>query len=70
MEKRIPMVRELQAMIYEDQPYVFMFASTRRNVIHKRFGNADMYFERPGVLLNNLKLLSNSSIAAPTAESN
>ncbi len=32
--------------------------------IHKRFGNADMYFERPGVLLNNLKLLSGNAIAA------
>lgn len=68
MEKRIPMVQELQATIYDEQPYVFLFASTRRNVIHKRFGNADMYFERPGVLLNNLKLLSNSSIAAPTGD--
>lgn len=68
MEKRIPMVQELQATIYDEQPYVFLFASTRRNVIHKRFGNADMYFERPGVLLNNLKLLSSSSIAAPTGD--
>ena len=56
--KRIPMVKKLQEIIYEEQPYVFMFASTRRNVIHKRFGNADMYFERPGVILNNLRLLS------------
>lgn len=67
MEKRIPMARKLQAMIYEEQPYVFMFASTRRNVIHKRFGNADMYFERPGVIINNLKLLTSAS-SAPTAE--
>lgn len=68
MEKRIPMVRELQEMIYDEQPYVFMFASTRRNVIHKRFGNADMYFERPGVLLNNLNLLVNNTISAPAGE--
>lgn len=67
MEKRTPMARKLQAMIYEEQPYVFMFASTRRNVIHKRFGNADMYFERPGVIINNLKLLTSAS-SAPTAE--
>lgn len=69
MEKRIPMVRELQEIIYDEQPYVFLFAATRRNVIHKRFGNADMYFERPGVILNNLKLLTGGA-AAPTAEAN
>ncbi len=70
MDKRIPMVKKLQEMIYDEQPYVFLFASTRRNVIHKRFGNADMYFERPGVLLNNLQLLASKSIAAPSADAN
>jgi peptide/nickel transport system substrate-binding protein len=55
--KRIALVKKLQAMIYEQQPYVFLCANLRRNVIHKRFGNAEMYFERPGVQLNNLKLL-------------
>lgn len=69
MEKRIPMAKRLQAMIYDEQPYVFMFSSTRRNVIHKRFGNADMYFERPGVLINNFKLLTGGA-SAPTAEAN
>lgn len=69
MEKRIPMVRKLQELIYDEQPYVFMFASTRRNVIHKRFGNADMYFERPGVIISNLKLLTGGA-AAPSAEAN
>lgn len=68
MDKRIPMVRKLQELIYDEQPYVFLFASTRRNVIHKRFGNADMYFERPGVLINNFDLLSSKSVAAPAAE--
>ena len=69
MDKRIPMTRKLQEMIYEEQPYVFLFASTRRNVIHKRFGNADMYFERPGVLINNWQLLASKSVAAPTGDS-
>jgi peptide/nickel transport system substrate-binding protein len=66
--KRHPMVKRLQEIIYEEQPYIFMFAAMRRNVIHKRFGNANMFFERPGVLLNNLRLLSQdggpASIAA------
>ena len=57
-EERNPMVEKLQAIIYEEQPYIFLFAGMRRNVIHKRFGNADMFFERPGVMLNNLRLLS------------
>lgn len=56
--KRIPMVKRLQSIIYDEQPYIFMFASLRRNAIHKRFGNCEMYFERPGNLLNNLKLIS------------
>jgi peptide/nickel transport system substrate-binding protein len=63
---RHPMVKQLQAMIYDEQPYVFMWASTRRNIIHKRFGNGDMYFERPGVLINSWKLLPTSA-AAPAA---
>ncbi len=57
-EVRIPMVKRLQAIIYEEQPYVFLYSAQRKNVIHKRFGNANMYFERPGVLLNNLKILT------------
>ncbi|TNF25575.1 MAG: hypothetical protein EP314_06625 [Bacteroidetes bacterium] len=69
MEKRMPMAKRLQEIIYEEQPYVFMFASTRRNVIHKRFGNADMYFERPGIIISNLKLLTGGS-SAPAAEAN
>ena len=69
MEERIPMVMRLQEIIYEEQPYVFTTSSTRRNVIHKRFGNADMYFERPGVIINNFKLLSGGALA-PSAEAN
>ncbi|MFC2176185.1 ABC transporter substrate-binding protein [Bacteroidota bacterium] len=70
-ELREPMVKRLQKIIYDEQPYVFMFASTRRNVIHKRFGNADMYFERPGVMVNNLRLLSNEgSLSTKSAEAN
>jgi len=69
-EKRIPMVKRLQAVIYEEQPYIFMFAALRRNIIHKRFGNQEMYFERPGVWLSNLRLLSNTGTAATPAATN
>lgn len=58
---RIPMVKRLQEVIYEEQPYVFLYANIRRNIVHKRFGNTEMYFERPGLLLNNLKLLSSAT---------
>jgi peptide/nickel transport system substrate-binding protein len=46
----------LQAKLYQDQPYVFMYSPKRKIVIHKRFENADMYFEKPGFVLNNFLL--------------
>ena len=47
---------KLQSRIYEDQPYVFLYSSQRKFALHKRFNNRGMYFERPGVMLQNLKL--------------
>ena len=47
---------KLQSRIYEDQPYVFLYCSKRKFAIHKRFDNRKMFFERPGVMLNNLEL--------------
>ncbi|HSH66848.1 MAG TPA: ABC transporter substrate-binding protein [Bacteroidia bacterium] len=57
-EKRNRMAKRLQAILYDEQPCIFLFSSLRRNVIHKRFGNQEVYFERPGITLSNLKLLS------------
>jgi len=57
-DKYIPMVRRLQEIIYDEQPYIFTFASMKRVIVHKRFGNCEIYFDRPGILLNNLKLLA------------
>jgi peptide/nickel transport system substrate-binding protein len=68
--KRIALIKKFQEMVYDEQPYVFMFSSLRRNVIHKRFGNQEMYFESPGNWLPNLKLLSNQGTMmtpSPTA---
>lgn len=62
-EKRNKMAKELQVMIYDEQPFIFLFSSQRRIVIHKRFGNQEMYFERPGLTLSNLKLLTDSPAA-------
>ena len=64
-DKRIKMIQELQKEIYDDQPCVFLFCSLRRVVVHKRFGNLALFAERPGILLNTLKLLSaGSGVAA------
>ncbi len=49
---------KLQARIYEDQPYVFLYVTKRKFAIHKRFDNREMFFEFPSVMLNNLKLNS------------
>jgi peptide/nickel transport system substrate-binding protein len=69
--KRAVLVKRFQQMVYDDQPYVFMFSSLRRNVIHRRFGNQEMFFERPGNWLANLKLLQNAgSMARPSAAAN
>ncbi|MBC8047193.1 MAG: hypothetical protein H7Y00_10385 [Fimbriimonadaceae bacterium] len=56
--KRKEMVKRLQKIIYDEQPYVFLYQGMKRNVIHKRFGNQYMTFERPNVVLNYYKLLS------------
>ncbi|MCC6768568.1 MAG: hypothetical protein IT240_05965 [Bacteroidia bacterium] len=54
--KRKQMMMHFQALVAEEQPYVFMYNATRKIAIHKRFDNAGMYPERPNVILNNLKL--------------
>ena len=56
-EKRIQLSRRLQKMIYDDQPYIFIYTSLRRAILHKRFGNCAFYSERPGILLNHSRLL-------------
>ncbi len=56
LEKRRDLIRQLQAKIYHEQPYVFLYAPKRKIAIHKRFNNGNMYEERPGVILNNLEL--------------
>lgn len=59
---RFNLINKFQQIVYDEQPYIFLFASLRRVAIHKRFGNAEMYFERPGLTLNNLRLLNNGPV--------
>ena len=55
-EKHNNALLKLQAKVYEDQPYVFLYATKRKFAIHKRFNNRGMYYEKPGVMIQNLKL--------------
>lgn len=55
-DTRIPMEQRLQKLIYDNHPYVFLYSSLRRNVVHKRFHNVILYPDRPGILLNTLEL--------------
>ncbi len=55
---RLPLEKKFQQLVYEEQPYIFLFSSTRKVILHKRFGNRKIYFDTPGVLFNTLKLLS------------
>jgi ABC-type transport system substrate-binding protein len=47
---------KLQAKIYEEQPYIFTYSSMRKFAIHKRFNNRKMFYERPGVMIQNFEL--------------
>ena len=55
----------LQAKIYEDQPYVFMYSPKRKLVAHKRFDNTDFFYEKPGFILNNFLLKEEYKNMAP-----
>jgi peptide/nickel transport system substrate-binding protein len=55
-EKHNNALLKLQAKVYEDQPYVFLYATKRKFAIHKRFNNRGMYYEKPGVMIQNLEL--------------
>jgi ABC-type transport system substrate-binding protein len=57
-EKHRNALLKLQARIYDDQPYVFLYISKRKFAVHKRLNNRDMFYEFPGVMLNNLELNS------------
>ena len=54
--KRIELSKQFQEMVYNEQPYVFLFSQLRRVVVSKKWSNIEVYDEYPGVLLNTLKL--------------
>ncbi len=63
--KRAIIMGELQQIVWEDQPYVFLYNATRKVAIHRRFENRGIYPERPHVLFNNLKLSAEYSQKTP-----
>ncbi len=56
---RKEMLQEIQRVIYEEQPYVFLFNATRKVSAHKRFKNISFHVERPHLQLNNLEINPN-----------
>lgn len=64
--KRIPMEKRLQKIIYDDQPYVFMFSTLRKVVVHRRFDHGDIYFEKPGLYLSNLRAMAPGKLSEMT----
>ncbi|MBA3648964.1 MAG: hypothetical protein H0W62_10515 [Chitinophagales bacterium] len=61
-QKRISMVKRLQKIVYDDQPCIFMYTPYRKVIVHKRFGNVTLTSELPGVIVNDLKLLSRPKV--------
>ncbi|MEM9024886.1 MAG: ABC transporter substrate-binding protein, partial [Bacteroidota bacterium] len=59
--RRASLNQRFQRIVYEEHPYIFICASSRKIVVHKRFRNANMYYEKPNLVLNNFLL------AAPAA---
>lgn len=54
--KRIVLSQRFQKMVYDEQPYIFLFEQARRVVVNKKWDNLEIFAEYPGVLLNTLKL--------------
>ena len=57
-EKKMLLEKKMQQLIYDQQPYIFMYGLVRRCVLHKRFSNIRFYAERPGIIYSDLRLNS------------
>ncbi|HYV91486.1 MAG TPA: ABC transporter substrate-binding protein [Chitinophagales bacterium] len=55
---RHEMSKRLQKMVYDEQPYIFLYSTYKKIAIHKRWGNQIMTAEAPNLILNNLRLLA------------
>lgn len=57
-------IKELQRIIYEEQPYIFVSSPQSRVAIHKRF-IADFYSEKPQVYINAFILRNKGNAIKP-----
>ena len=55
MASYIKLINQVQKMIYDEQPYIFLYQLQKKVIISKKYDNANMYTEKPGVILGNLK---------------
>ena len=69
-EKRNKMYMEIQEIIHEEAPYIFMFTGRSKIAIHKRFENAEGYAVRPGYEASRFKINKSfgASVSMPSAE--
>lgn len=54
--ERNRILHRFQHLVYDEQPYVFLYAPQRRMVAHRRFKNIAFYAEKPGLVLSNFQL--------------
>lgn len=54
--KRAALSKKLQQIIYDEHPYIFLYSIDKKILIHKRYTNAICTYNRPGLILNNLKV--------------
>ena len=47
-EKRAELYKKLQAILYDEVSYIYLFAPTERIAIHNRFSNSETSVMRPG----------------------
>ena len=47
----------LQREIYHEQPYVFLYTSLRKTIIHKRWGHVRLFPDRPGMNVGEFRLI-------------
>jgi peptide/nickel transport system substrate-binding protein len=54
VRKRI--MNDLQTLVQEEQPYVFLYNATKKVVLHKRFGAVKLCSERPHIWIGSLSV--------------
>lgn len=54
--KRDSLEKKMQADIYDEQAYIFIYGLVRRSAVHRRFEGGELYAERPGILCNLLRV--------------